>query len=111
MKKNTAKTTAKTIEAMKAELEAKTKRLEAFEDILEAIDSVIHSKMNARIKTEPYYEEYTDENGETKKKYHWAEYEEDENGNTLYDAPSEDDWNYSKYTALCAVRDEIIALL
>lgn len=110
-KQNTQKNTAKTLEAMKAELEAKQKRLEAYEQILESVESLIHSQMQPRIKTESWYEDVTDENGETKRKYHWAEYEEDEDGNTLYDEPTEDDWRYSKYIALCSARDEIMSLL
>lgn len=111
-KKTTAPKTAKqTIDEMRADLEAKQKRLNAFGQILESIDAIIHSNMEARVKTPSHYETYTDENGEEKRKYIWAEYEEDENGNTIYDEPTEGDWKYEDYKALCAVRDEILTLL
>lgn len=112
MKKNNTKDAQKTIEAMKAELEAKTRRLEAFEDIMKVIEERIHSEMRPRVAKESWTETWTDEEtGEEKTKYHWTEFEEDENGNTLYDAPTEDDWHYPKYVSLCSVRDEILALL
>lgn len=103
--------TKQTIEAMRADLEQRQQRLGAFEEIIEAIDRLIHDKMTPRVLLPSHYETYTDENGEEQRKYIWTEYEEDEEGNTIYDAPDSDDWRYNSYVALLGVKAEIISLL
>lgn len=102
MKKN-AKSAQKTIEEMRAELEAKTRRLKAFEIVLSKVDYEI----NWRMVEEVEQESYRDENGE----WHATIYKRDENDEIIKHAPTEDDWTYEEYVALCSVRDEILSLL
>ena len=103
MKKNNTKNAQKTIEAMRAELEAKTRRLKAFEIVLSKVDAEISWRMVEEVEQESY----RDENGE----WHGTVYKRDEDGEIIKHAPTEDDWTYEEYTALCSVRDEILALL
>lgn len=103
-KKTTApKTAQQTIEEMRAELEAKTKRLKAFEIVLTKVDSEITWRMVEEIEQEAY----RDEGGE----WHSTVYKRDEDGEIIRHAPTEEDWTFEEYNALCSVRDEILALL
>ena len=102
----------KSIAEMRADLEKQAKRLEAFENILERVDRLIHENM-VMVEETPYHrEEYIDEEtGETKTRTVWATYKTDEDGNYIYEPPTEDDYRHPDYVALLAARDEIMGLL
>lgn len=94
------------------ELENQKLRAEAFKAVLEHLDTEIEWKMDKIEIKAGYNEEYVDEEtGETKKKWHWAEYEKDENGCDKRIPPEEGSYQYPMYKALLAVKDEILAII
>ena len=83
----------KSISEMKQELAKQTTRLEAFEIVMDKLDETI--KWNCmHIKH--------DEDGETIY---------DENGDYVFEAPQEGEYQYEQYIALINVRDEIMAII
>ena len=100
-----------TMEQYMAELEAKKARAEAFDTVLKSIDDNLKYKCNRVVVKEGYYETYTNDDGEEKKRYVWPEYEKDENGDDVLVPPTEGDYSYNEYIALLAVKEEILAII
>lgn len=100
-----------TIEMYLAELEAKKKRVEMFKKLIEHVDSEIEWLGSKEMIQEGYYETYTDENGDEKKRYHAPIYKTDENGNEIVTPPAESSYYYEDYKAWCGIKEELMEIL
>lgn len=106
---------------MKKNLTVETKReLLKYElaklDMIESLTNWLNDRVNdhciARVSRPSWTEDYTDaETGEIKTRYHWTEYEKDENGDTVYDEPTRDDWHWEEWNNWNRFRFEIMESL
>ena len=93
------------------ELEEMKLRAEAFKDVINHIDNELEWMCDKVVEKESYYEEYVDDNGETKKRWHSAEYKLDENGKEILIPPTEGQYRYKEYMMMKSVKDEILAII
>ena len=100
-----------TMEQYMAELENKKLRAEAFQNVLKHIDQELEWKCNKITEAEGYYSEYTDDEGNVKKRWHSTVYKTDEDGNDILIPPEEGDYYYPIYMALKQVREEILEII
>lgn len=92
-------------------LDAQRTRAEAFQKVLKHIDNELEWMCDKEVEQESYYEMYTDEEGNEKKRWHSAVYKTDENGKEILIEPTEGHYQYNEYTALKAVKEEILAII
>ena len=97
-----------TTDELRAELEKSRVRLECYAELLEDCDRHLHYTMERHELTPSRSETYTDDDGVERTRYIWPTYETDDDGNDLYFPPSEEDnWNYPKYLAWCAIIEQV----
>lgn len=101
----------RTIDEVIKELEEQKQRAELFKDVIKKIDDEIRWLEKPIVIKEGYYEDYTDDEGNEKRRWHMPVCQTDEDGNEIRIAPTEEDWGYDKYVMWNRVKDEIIAIV